>query len=102
MSKTCPCCGQTLPPEMPFGLKFSRGEMRIVEMVRRAGPNGICSTDLFECLYANDPDGGPLTGKKCLQVRVWKINRKLKRVNKLIRAPHAGRGAPTNYVLKDL
>ena len=99
----CPCCGQTLPPDLPFGLKFSPQQQRIVERVRRAGPNGICSDDLFAFAYKDDPDGGPLSGKDCLYVRVRQINCKLAKVGKVIRAPRGGNGGgATNYVLKDL
>ena len=102
MSKTCPSCGQTLPPEMP-AIGLSPQQCRIVERVRKAGPYGICSDDLFTYAYADDPDGGPLSGKQCLQTRMWQINRKLAAIGKVIRAPRGGKnGGATNYVLKDL
>ena len=102
MSKTCSCCGQTLPEELPFGIKLSKLKMRIVERVRRAGPHGILTDDLFDFVYRDDPDGGPLTGKTCLHVHVNQINRELAKVRKVIRAPVGGTRVSTNYVLKDL
>ena len=102
MSKTCPCCGQTLPDELPPDVKLSASQRRVVERVRRAGKYGILSTALFDFVYADDPDGGPLSGKVCLQVRIYQINKQLRKVGKVIRAPRGGGGESRNYVLKDL
>lgn len=103
MNVVCSCCGQTLPPDLPFGLKLGAGQKRILDIVRRAGQHGINSADLFDKIYGDEADGGPLTGLNCLHVRIWHINRKLKTVGKVIRAGRGGRACGTqNYVLKDL
>ena len=99
----CPCCGQTLPPELPFGLKLAPQQQRLVERVRKAGRYGILSDVLFDFLYSDDPDGGPASGKVCLHTRIWQVNCKLREVGKVIRASRGGNiGGATNYVLKDL
>ena len=102
MNKVCPCCGQTLPDAFPDGVHLSPIKRRIVERVRRAGKNGILTDDLFDFVYADDPDGGPLSGKICLQAHVWQINRRLRVIGKVIRAPKGGNRRATSYVLKDL
>ena len=72
----CKCCGQTLPPKFTAAGYLSPGPLRIVELVHRAGKRGIRSDRLFNALYDDHPDGGPLSGMNSLRVRIAKINRK--------------------------
>ena len=76
--KCCPACGQTLPPGIPKGLVLRAGHQRIYDIVRRAGPYGITSTDLCDKVYADDPNGGPLDARNTLACRIVYLNRKLK------------------------
>lgn len=96
----CPTCGQTLPekPLLP-GTHLTPYQKRIFEIVARAGDNGIGSDDLFDKLYENDSDGGPLTGRKSLHVIIRALNRKLERHSMRVRAYPNGRRAAWNYVL---
>ena len=98
----CPRCGQTLPPKLALKAPLSPWQWRIVERVHAAGKNGIFSDDLFDFAYCNDPDGGPVGGRKTLAQRIHWINKKLKLDGKEIRAPKGGPGTPTAYVLKDI
>lgn len=91
----CPSCGQFLPPARPLGLRLSRGDEELLGHVRRAGVHGIPTQALFDRLYADDPDGGPLTGVKVLHVRVNTLNRRLRSVGKVIWA------RDRRYVLMD-
>jgi hypothetical protein len=74
--------------------------MRIIEIVRRAGPNGIMSTDLFDMIYGNDPNGGPTWGTNTLSSRISKINAKLKPDSKRIKSRRCG-SLPSEYVFED-
>ena len=103
---SCPTCGQRLPSKSPLpkGVRFSPGQQRIVDRVRKAGPNGIASDDLLAFLYADDADGGPLWADATMHTRIWQINQKLKTIGKVIRAPRGGhgRGGPGVYTFRDL
>jgi hypothetical protein len=102
--RVCECCGQELPrPASLFdGLGLSPMQRRIAELVLRAGEYGISGARLFDALYADDPDGGPLTGLASLRVQVRNVNRKLAAVGKEVRAPRGGRayGGEGCYVLR--
>ena len=93
-------CGQTLP-EKPVlnGTHLTPYQKRILEIVTRAGKNGISTDDLFDKLYAEDPDGGPLTGRKSLYAIVSALNDKLEHHSMRVRAQPNGRRAAWNYVL---
>jgi hypothetical protein len=101
MTPVCRCCGQTLPPEIP-GLVLSTHQQRIFAIVRRAGRWGVTSDALFERLYADDPEGGPLSGRRSMHVIVQNLNIKLRAHGKRIRCPPRGRGVPGVYVLEDV
>ncbi len=104
--RCCPTCGQRLPSQSPLPkqVHFSPGQQRIVDRVRRAGPNGIPSDELLSFVYADDPDGGPLWANATLHTRIWQINRKLRKIGKVIRAPRGGhgRGGPGTYTYRTL
>jgi hypothetical protein len=46
---------------------------------------------LFDAIYADDPNGGPLTGRKCVQCQRVNLNRKLAPLG--LRITSAGRGS---------
>lgn len=102
----CPTCGQRLPSAtaLPKSVHLAPSQWRIVDRVRKAGPSGIASDDLLAFVYADDPNGGPLWAAATLHTRIWQINRKLKAIGKMIRAPRGGhgRGGPGFYTFRDL
>lgn len=99
----CPCCGQTLPDDMPLGLRLRGNERRIYERVRKAGQHGITSERLFDWLYADDPNGGPASQRNVVQVTICNINKKLKMINQRIESEHwGGRGNFAEYKLLNL
>lgn len=100
--KCCKTCGQTLPPRLKLSIKLAPGAQRIVDRVHRAGSNGILSTELFEFVYGDDPNGGPNEGRKALAARIWAVNKKLKKDKIRIRAPVGGSREPTAYVLEKI
>lgn len=102
--KSCPTCGQSLPRHRPLGLKLGPSTTRLFAMVEKAGPHGIPTDVLYDRLYANDPNGGPLTGHKCLHVRIYLLNKKLRQKGKEIAAIDlSGRnGGAATYILRDV
>jgi hypothetical protein len=72
-------------------------QARVLRGVMRAGANGIVSTDLFDALYGDDPNGGPSTGNKVLAVWVTKLNKQLAAVGKRIKCTGWGHGIPGTY-----
>lgn len=96
-AKTCPTCGQTLPAPKPHGLRLSAFRTRLFEIVRRAGPNGITTDDIVSVLYADHPDGGPMTAHKCVHVHVYNINKLLRTRGYEIKAKNWGRLSAGSY-----
>lgn len=95
----CPKCGQTLPPDIPKGLKVRAGELRLFELVNNAGKHGIWPDDLFDKLYDDHPDGGPEYGKNTMASRIVHLNKKLKKLGLMIRSG-SGRGTNPYRILK--
>jgi hypothetical protein len=102
--KTCPTCGQALPPDPSPAHLLSPTQAKIYDIVARAGSHGINSDVLFERLYADDEEGGPLSGKQSMYVMVREVNLTFKRysVPYRIRTPGAGNGSTANYRLERL
>lgn len=89
----CPCCGQTLPPDLPKGLKLRGRKLEVFNMVRRAGQYGITADRIFDRLYELDPNGGPDKGLKIISVFVCYLNKRLRPFGMRVRAePNGGRG----------
>lgn len=96
--KCCETCGQILPETEFDGLKLHPNQQRLFDIVKRAGSGGILSTDLFDLLYRDDPNGGPDTGMQTLYTRISLLNVKLRRFGYVIRAP--GGSGPQAYSLR--
>lgn len=73
--KRCPECGQVV---LSLLRVMSREQERLFQLILRAGPAGILSDDLFDALYANDPNGGP--DRTALKARVWDFNKRFGKV----------------------
>lgn len=91
----CACCGQTLPPVDPPGVKLTPRERRIYEIIQRAGKHGISADLVFDRVYADDRDGGPNTQLKIISVFVCSLNRKLPKAGQMIKSGDWG-GNHTN------
>lgn len=85
--------------EPALSVRLTPLQRQIVNLVQRAGDEGIGSDRLFDLLYSDDPNGGPLTGKKCLHVLVWQTNSALRAVGMAIHCSRGGRGASGFYRL---
>jgi len=99
--KPCPTCGQTLPPPCP-DVRLTPQQARIFERVRKAGKWGIRTDDLVAWLFADREDGGPDTAVKVLHNQVFHLNKRLKLLGKVVRAPKGSRAGPSTYTLRDL
>ena len=74
--RPCPHCGcVVLERESRFGVELTHFKARIVDAVRRAGPEGIHKDDLLGLMYANAR--GP--------VSYWSLYSAIRRTNKLLR-----------------
>ena len=98
--KCCPTCGQTLPESLPITAQFRGVKREIMKMVHKAGKNGIRSDVLFDRIYGQDPNGGPLTGLKIIAVHVCAMNRVLKPLGWHLHALTVGRGGFGFYVIE--
>jgi DNA-binding response OmpR family regulator len=85
-----------MPRDMIWaGLRLRPKEAQVMEAIRRAGEHGITTAQLFDVVYGDDRDGGPLTGKKVIHVIVHQLNLKLQTFEKNIRVEWG------HYKLKD-
>lgn len=101
--KCCPTCKQTLPQitSLSPAVKLREDQVRLFEIVRRAGPLGILSCDLADIYYVNDRNGGPLSGIRAIQKKIERLNVRLKRGNAMIVGKREGK-APGHYKLISL
>lgn len=75
---TCPKCGQELPDPSDPPVRLTPGQVAIYKAVRRAGREGVWAKALYDRLYSDAEDGGPLSAIKCLHVRIYHLNRMLR------------------------
>lgn len=76
-------------------------QLRILEIVRKAGKWGVSSELIRDRIYSDDSDGGPLTADNVICVQICILNRKLASFRKRIE-PRAGYKSQSPYILKDL
>lgn len=79
----CPCCNGTGEIEPRAPVHLSRLQMRIWHFVRRSG-YGIATSDLTDRVYADRPDGGPVSARRCVWVLVMGTNKRLAAVKQRI------------------
>ena len=85
---------------LKFTIVLSPMQRKLIERVHRSGNEGICSTDLFEYMYGDDPNGGPDWGVKAMASFICQLNKKIKKDRYRVRAPKGGMRMPGNYVLE--
>lgn len=98
----CPTCGQTLPDDMPPGLKLSGYRRVLFELVRKAGQHGVTTDVLFDRLYGSRADGGPESGIKVISVHACHINNRIRKFGLQIKSDGAGHGVYGTYRLVKL
>jgi len=77
---TCPCCFGTGQIEQQAPVPLARQQFQIFDIVRRS-QYGITTPAIADRLYADHPDGGPISGHKGVQTQIVQINRKLAKAN---------------------
>ena len=81
------------PSEPSFPMSMFRDvKYRIVECIHRSGSRGKTSQDVFDYVYASDPNGGPDSGVKIVAVHICRINKMLAPYNLRIHHTQVGRG----------
>jgi hypothetical protein len=65
---------------------------RLVDVVSNR-PDGITIGDLVDAVYADDPDGGPVTAPRSVNAMIHMANRQLAAQGHQIRPMSLGRGA---------
>ena len=97
--KVCHCCGHPVPPEGVKAILAPR-QLRMFEIVERAGQAGISGSDIMSMLYADDPEGGPAS-VNIVAVTATHIRKKLAPFGLTLRG-RKGRGKGTHYKILPL
>lgn len=91
----CPCCGQPVTP--PGRLQAYAADQpplrrRLIERLMVAS-EPVAARDLADAVYADDPEGGPLTAVECVRTFVWRMRPDLAEIGFriiLVRGPAIG------------
>ena len=51
---------------------------------------GVTPEQIFQSIYADDPNGGPLCGRKAIHVQRWNLNRRIAPLGLHIRSAGSG------------
>ena len=89
VGSVCPVCSRPYPPRLKVNGPVRQ---RVVEIVARH-PDGIPIRELCNLTYADDPNGGPLTAQRSINVIVHRANAQLRSQGYQIRARWRGRGS---------
>ena len=88
-SRLCPACHRPFPPPLVVTGPLRQ---RMVNILADR-PDGLTINDLVDQVYANEPDGGPLTAPRSLNVMAHKANKQLRAQGYQIKSMWMGRGA---------
>jgi len=87
--RLCPACQRPFPPPLVVTGPLRQRMVNIL-----AGrPDGVLVRDLVELVYADDPNGGPLTAQRSLNVIAHRANVQLRPQGYQIKSMWLGRGA---------
>jgi hypothetical protein len=87
--KICPCCNRPLPPAIELQGKIRR---RYWDFISRH-PEGVTKNQIFDAVYGDDPNGGPLRGDLVVRVNVYHINKVLRKHGLRVTGRPGGPGA---------
>jgi hypothetical protein len=93
----CPACRRPFPPPL---VVTGWVRQRVVNIVS-SRPDGIAIGDLVDAVYADDPDGGPVTAPRSVNVMIHKANAQLAAQGYAIKSMWLGRGARYRLVKID-
>ena len=85
----CPTCHRPFPPPL---VVTGSVRQRLVNIIS-GRPDGIEIHDLVGAVYADDPDGGPVTAPRSVNVMIHKANKQLAAQGYQIKSTWLGRGA---------
>lgn len=91
--KTCPCCGQLIPPKLLF--PRAPVSQRLYDYVA-SHPQGVWREQIADHIYAEDPNGGP-DSPGAIKALIWRMNCRL-RSEKLAIRGSMGRGSAYTLV----
>ncbi len=96
---------QTAPPKMLPSAHLSRIERILIDALVAAYPRSVMTEHLVSAVYDDDTEGGPLSPKSVIKVRVCWLRKKLQQYGWTITNNRGGRGnfgcyklGPTNAV----
>lgn len=95
---TCPCCGQPVAPGQFQSAVLSRTlgltgvRAALVDALARSAGQWVPAQRIIAAMYADDPDGGPLTAESVLRSLSSRIRPALARAGYALEARHGGRG----------
>ncbi|MGH6792539.1 MAG: winged helix-turn-helix domain-containing protein [Methyloceanibacter sp.] len=81
MSKVCPCCGQQVMDEavaLIIEAKLPPLQTSVALVLCSKFGRWVRYGNLVESVYADDPDGGPLTARQAIQVHLCHLRRNLR------------------------
>jgi hypothetical protein len=84
----CPACRRPFPPPL---VVTGSVRQRLVNIVS-SRPDGIAIGDLVDAVYADDPDGRPVTAPRSVNVMIHKANAQLAAQGYQIKSMWLGRG----------
>ena len=87
--RLCPTCQRPFPPAL---VVTGSRRQRLVNILADR-PDGVPVRDLVDLVYADDPDGGPLTAQRSLNVVAHHANVQLRPQGYQIKSTWLGRGA---------
>ena len=85
----CPRCRRPFPPPLVVTGPLRQ---RMVNILANR-PDGLTINNLVDLVYADDPDGGPVTAPSSLNVMAHKANKQLRAQGYQIKSMWMGRGA---------
>lgn len=90
MTRTCPCCGQAVETDPLEAARAALSPMqrKVLEAVIRCP--GISAVEIADLVYADHPDGGPLTAEIAVRTFAFYANRRLKAFGFRMRAKGSG------------
>jgi len=93
----CPTCRRPFPPPL---VVTGSVRQRLVNIIG-GRPDGIEIYDLVGAVYADDPDGGPVTAPRSVNVMIHQANKQLAAQGYQIKSMWLGRGARYRIVKID-
>ena len=87
--QVCPTCRRPFPPVL---VVTGSVRQRLVNIIGNR-PDGIPIGELVDQVYADDPDGGPVTAPRSVNVMIHKANAQLRQQGYQIESMWLGRGA---------